>query len=188
MIHRSAILLASLLCLPSLASAQAPAGPLAAPALPQLAAPAISPVGWPVDVAPRSLSVGGQEELPKSHLFYSIPLSALMGVAGTVLGYGSGLVLLNCQDESSSCLTGPDNAEYGLAALGLAVGSAAGAHFGGLRATSKGDRWLTLAAAAAGALPMIVGSASDNAGLILGSAALSVTAAVATDHLARRPR
>jgi hypothetical protein len=188
MIPRYAILLASLLCLPSLASAQAPAGPLAAPALPHLAAPAIAPGSWSADVAPRKMSMGGQEELPKSHLFYSIPLSALMGVAGTVLGYGSGLVLLDCQDESSNCGSGPDNAEYGLAALGLAVGSAAGAHYGGRRATSKGDRWLTFAAAAAGALPMIIGSASDNDGLILGSAALSVTAAVATDHLVRRPR
>ncbi|HEU4455722.1 MAG TPA: hypothetical protein VFR81_21845, partial [Longimicrobium sp.] len=165
MIPRSAILLASLLCLPSLAAAQAPAGPLAAPALPQLAAPAIAPGGWSADAAPRTLVMEAQEDLPKSHLFYSIPLSALMGVAGTVLGYGSGLVLLNCQDESSNCETGPDNAEYGLAALGLAVGSSAGAHFGGLRATSKGDRWLTFAAAAAGALPMIIGSASDNDGL-----------------------
>ena len=187
MIPRSAILLVSVLCLPSLASAQAPSGPLAAPTLPQLAAPAIAPGSWPIDDAP-TLSMGEQEELPKSHLFYSIPLSALMGVAGTVLGYGSGLVLLDCQDESSNCGSGPDNAEYGLAALGLAVGSAAGAHYGGRRATSKGDRWLTFAAAAAGALPMIIGSASDNDGLILGTAALSVTAAVVTDHLVRRPR
>lgn len=187
MIHRSAIILASLLCLPSLASAQAPAGPLAAPALPRMAAPAITPAGASIDIPP-TLSMEGQDELPKSHLFYSIPLSALMGVAGTVLGYGSGLVLLDCQDESSNCGSGPDNAEYGLAALGLALGSAAGAHYGGRRAASKGDRWLTFAAAAAGALPMIIGSASDNDGLILGTAALSVTAAVATDHLVRRPR
>ena len=140
----------------------------------------IAPSSQPTGVVP--LPTEAQEPLQKSRLIQSIPLSALMGVGGVILGYGSGLVLLRCADESSNCELGPDNSEYALAALGLAIGASTGAHLGGRRAKSEGDRWLTFAAAAAGALPMIIGSASDNDALILGSTGLSITAAVVTDH------
>jgi len=187
MITRSAILIASLFCLPSLAAAQAPAGPLAAPALPRMAAPVLAPSSRTADAARLPMSMEAQEPLEKSRLYRSIPAATVLGVGGMVVGYGMGLVVLGCQDESSGCDAGPDNSEYALAALGLALGASTGAHRAGHRATSEGDRWLTFAAAAAGALPLIIGSASDNDGLILGSAALSITAAVATDHFVRRP-
>jgi hypothetical protein len=186
MIPRTAILLASLLCLPSLGAAQAPLGPLAAPALPRMAAPLLAPSGRSAD-ARLPLPMEAREPLQKSRLHRSIPLAAVLGVGGLVVGYGSGLVLLGCQDESSGCESAPDNSEYALAALGLALGASMGAHHGGRRAKSEGDRWITIAAAAAGALPLIIGSASDNDTLILGSTALSITAAVGTDHFVRRP-
>lgn len=187
MIPRASILFAALLCLPSLADAQAPAGPLATSALPRMAAPMLAPSGHPAGIARLPLAMEAQEPLQKSRLHRSIPLAAVLGVGGLVVGYGSGLVLLGCQDESSGCESAPDNSEYALAALGLALGASTGAHHGGRRGRSEGDRWITFAAAAAGALPIILGSASDNDGLILGSTALSITAAVATDHFVRRP-
>jgi hypothetical protein len=117
-----------------------------------------------------------------------VPLAVLGSVGGSLVGYGGGLVLLGCQDESSSCETGPDNSEWGLSGLLMAVGSAAGAHFGGLRRASKGDFLYTLLAASAGALPMVIGNPSDNEPLFLGSVALSTTAAALTDHFVRKPR
>jgi len=188
MIPRVSILLALLLCLPSPASAQAPAGPLTAPALPQLAAPVLAPGSHSADAAPLPRSMDAREPLRKSNLLHSTPLSALMAVGGAILGYGSGLVLLNCADESPHCETGPDDAEVGLAALGLALGASTGAHYGGRRAGSKGARWTTFAAAAAGVLPMLVGNVHEHNELTLVSAGLSITAAVATDHFVRRPR
>ncbi|HEX8695341.1 MAG TPA: hypothetical protein VF746_23215 [Longimicrobium sp.] len=200
----AAALLVALAALPARGAAQtgaSAAGPLAAPALPRQA-PALA---W----APALLSDGQgtvegagvvllaetwgedpalQGALPKSHLFYSVPLAVLGSVGGSLVGYGGGLVLLGCQDESSSCETGPDNSEWGLSGLLMAVGSAAGAHFGGLRRASKGDFLYTLLAASAGALPMVIGNPSDNEPLFLGSVALSTTAAALTDHFVRKPR
>jgi len=179
-------------CVPALAAAQS-AGPLAAPALSRYDAPPL----WAMEVSarpdasllPASMDAArAQDPLPKSRLYYSLPASAALGVAGFAGGYGTGMVLLGCEDSSGTCETGPDDAEYKLAALGLAIGSAAGAHYGGRRGESKGDWWLTLAAAAAGALPLVFGDAGDNAGLILASGGLSVGAAVVTDHFVRRPR
>ncbi|HET7463645.1 MAG TPA: hypothetical protein VFJ82_20490 [Longimicrobium sp.] len=130
-----------------------------------------------------------QVELSRPHLYASIPLSALLGVAGSVLGYGVGFVLLDCDDESPSCGQGPDNAEYFTAAAGLALGAAAGAHLGGLRRDSRGSLGLTLLGAAAGALPMVLVSRegdADTASLV--SLAAAPAGAVLVDYLVRRPR
>jgi hypothetical protein len=188
MIRRTSILFAALLCLPSLSSAQAPAGPLAAPALPQLAAPVLAPGSHATDAALLPLSMEAQEPLQKSNLLRSVPLSTVMGVGGGLVGFLSGLVLLDCQDGPPECGVGPDDSEIGLLALGLALGASTGAHYGGRRANSKGNRWLTLAAAAAGTLPIIIGDVGSNNELTLIGAGLSISAAVATDHFVRRPR
>ena len=86
MIHRSAVLLASLLCLPSLASAQAPAGPLAAPALPHAAAPAFAPDRDALRAMPLPLSAEAQEPLEKSRLVKSVPLATVLGLGGLIVG------------------------------------------------------------------------------------------------------
>jgi hypothetical protein len=130
-----------------------------------------------------------QAGLSRPHVYKSAPLSALMGVGGAVLGYGLGFVLLDCSDEGSECNQGPDNAEYYTAATGLALGSAIGAHVGGLRRDSRGSFALTLLGAVAGALPLVL---VNKEGELDTASALSLAAApagaVLVDYLARRPR
>jgi len=148
-------------------------------------APAFADAG-PVDPAG---GLARQVELSKPHLYASIPLSALMGVAGAVLGYGAGFVLLDCDDESSTCNQGPDNAEYYTAAAGLVLGAATGAHVGGLRRDSRGSVGLTLLGATAGALPLVLASKEGDADVAsLVSLAAAPAGAVLVDYLVRRPR
>ncbi|HYH78191.1 MAG TPA: hypothetical protein VEX86_00290 [Longimicrobium sp.] len=130
-----------------------------------------------------------QEPLSKPHLYQSVPLSALLGTAGGVLGFGLGFVLLNCSDEGRDCASGPDNAEYLAGATGLALGAATGAHFGGLRRDSKGHYGLTLLGAAVGTLPLVfVNKEGDVSAAALVSLAAAPAGAALVDHLARRPR
>jgi hypothetical protein len=181
---RSTIFALALTCVPAVAAAQS-----AAPALPRLDAPTIGMTRPNASLLPASMEAArAQEPLPRSRLHYSAPLSAALGVAGLAAGYLTGVEVLDCQDAGDECATGPDGSEYGLAALGLAIGSAAGAHIGGKQGTSKGDPWLTLAAAAAGALPLVLGDPGDNNALTLIGGGLSIGGAVATDHFVRRPR
>lgn len=140
------------------------------------------------DASPLLTPVEIQEPLPRSRLYYSLPASAALGIVGMVAGYVTGIDVLDCEDSGDVCGSGPDNSEYLLAAVGLAVGSAAGAHLGGKRSTSKGDPWLTLAAAAAGTLPLVLGDPGDNNALTAAGLGLSISAAVVTDHFVRRPR
>jgi hypothetical protein len=130
-----------------------------------------------------------QTELSKPHLYASVPLSALMGFAGGVLGYGLGFVLLDCSDEGSDCAQGPDNAEYFTAAAGITLGAGMGAHFGGLRRDSQGSLGLTLLGAAAGALPLLLApKEGDVDGPTLVTLAAAPAGAVLVDSLVRRPR
>lgn len=130
-----------------------------------------------------------QVQPSRPHLYASMPLSALLGLGGAVLGYGAGFVLLDCSDEGSTCNNGPDNAEYLTAATGLALGAATGAHFGGLRRDSRGSLGLTLLGAFAGTLPLILAPKAgdvDTASLV--SLAAAPAGAVLVDYAARRPR
>lgn len=181
---RSTIITLALASVPAIAAAQS-----AAPALPRLHAPTVWTARAEASLLPASVEAArAQEPLPRSRLQYSAPLSAALGAAGLAAGYLTGVEVLDCQDASDECATGPDGSEYGLAALGLAIGSAAGAHVGGKTATSTGAPWLTLAAAAAGALPLVLGDPGDNNALTLVGGGLSIGGAVLVDHFVRRPR
>ncbi|HEU4560408.1 MAG TPA: hypothetical protein VFS20_21335, partial [Longimicrobium sp.] len=134
-------------------------------------------------------SFAQQVPASKPHLYQSIPLSALLGLGGSVVGYGAGFILLDCSDEGPTCARGFDNAEYVTAAAGLALGATAGAHIGGKRRDSKGSFATTLLGAAVGALPVVfvdkegeVGTASKL------SLVLAPAGAVLMDYLVRRPR
>lgn len=130
----------------------------------------------------------GQDELSKPRLYYSAPLAALLGTAGGVLGYGLGFVLLDCSDESSRCENGPENGEYLLMGVGLAVGASTGAHIGGRRSDSEGNLPLTLALAAAGSFPAFFTDVhGENDDALLGVVG-SVGGAVLGDYLFRRRR
>ena len=163
------------------------AGPLAAqgPVLPRqefarLAAPAVARPAPPVVV---------QTELSKPHLYYSVPLAAALGFGGMVLGYGAGVVGLDCQDESPGCARGPDDFEYAMAYTGLALGAARGAHLGGKRRDSKGSFWATVGGAAVGALPILIAPKDDGqTGAYVGSIVGGAAGAVLVDYLVRRPR
>jgi hypothetical protein len=123
------------------------------------------------------------------HLYASIPLSAVLGLAGSVVGYQAGGYLLGCTDDGPRCSSGIDNGEYYSAALGLAAGSAAGAHLGGLRHDSRGRPGLTLLGAALGTLPLVFADkAGDPDPAMLASLGLAPVGAVLVDYLARRPR
>lgn len=181
---RSTVLALAFAFAPALAAAQS-----AAPALPRHDAPSIWIARSDAALFPTSIEAArAQETLPKSRLYYSLPASAALGVVGFAAGYVTGIDVLDCEDSGDVCGTGPDNSEYLLAAVGLAVGSTAGAHFAGTRSTSKGDPWLTLTAAAAGALPLVLGDPGDNNALTVAGLGLSIGGAVLTDHLVRRPR
>lgn len=197
-ILRSALLSAALAFSAAPAFAQAAVGPvrdagLDAARLPTRGAllrlpgaPASARVVLAID---PSSELARQVQLSRPHLYRSVPLSALMGAAGGVLGYGLGFVLLDCSDEGSECNHGPDNAEYYTAAAGLALGAAAGAHFGGLRRDSQGSLGLTLLGAAIGALPLVIVNKEgdlDTASAL--SLATAPAGAVLVDYLARRPR
>jgi len=201
-ILRAAVLSATLAFVAVPASAQAPGGPVrgaglddarlsARVALPSL--PRASGSAGGVPVIDPSGQLARQVELSKPHLYRSVPLSALMGLGGAMLGYGAGFILLDCSDEGSDCAHGPDNAEYYTAATGLALGAATGAHLGGRRGDSRGDSrgsfGLTLLGAAIGALPLVI--VNEFGDLDTASALSLATApagAVLVDYLARRPR
>ncbi|MFL5542987.1 MAG: hypothetical protein ACJ8J0_28670 [Longimicrobiaceae bacterium] len=171
----------------ALVGALAFAAPLAAqgPVLPRqefsrLAAPAVA--------HPAPL-IAGPTELSKPHLYYSVPLSAFFGLGGMLVGYGVGLSALGCEDESPGCGSGPDNSEYATAYLGLALGAATGAHWGGRRHDSIGSFWATLGGAALGALPLLIAPKDDDqTGAWVGSIAGGTAGAVLVDYLVRRPR
>jgi hypothetical protein len=127
--------------------------------------------------------------LSRPRLYYSAPLAAFMGVAGVVLGYGSGLGLLGCHDEASVCLIGPDDSEYLLAYTGLTIGAATGAHVGGKTRDSKGSVLATLGGAALGALPVLFAPRDDDAvGSYVSGIVGGTAGAVLLDYLVRRPR
>jgi hypothetical protein len=193
---RAAIMAAVLALAAAPAIAQSPAGPVRDPSLDDahLAARVmrVRVADAPADAPPAADPTGEfarQAQLSRPHLYASIPLSALLGLGGAVLGYGAGFVLLDCSDEGSDCGNGPDNAEYATAAAGLALGAAAGGHFGGLRRDSKGSLGLTLLGAFAGTLPLILAPKegdADAASLV--SLAAAPAGAVLVDYLVRRPR
>lgn len=114
----------------------------------------------------------------------SFALATVTGAAGAVIGYGTGLIVFGCSDEGAYCEGGPDNMDVMLGVTGIVLGAAAGAHLGGLRRESAG-RWLpTIAATAAGLLPMAFGS-HQGASVAL---VLTPVAAAAADHMFRRKR
>jgi len=156
-------------------------GPIAArQAFARLATPA---------VAHPSPLVVGQAELSKPHLYYSVPLSAALGVGGMLVGYAVGLGPFGCEDESPGCAHGPDDLEYTLAYTGLALGAATGAHLGGKTHDSKGSFWATLGGAALGALPILIAPKDDDqTGAYVGSIVGGTAGAVLVDYLVRRPR
>jgi len=197
-IVRAAVLSAALAFVAARASAQAAGGPVrgarlddarlsARVALPTVSGASGSAGG--VLVIDPSGQLARQVELSKPHLYRSVPLSALMGLGGAMLGYGAGFILLDCSDEDSGCAHGPDNAEYYTAATGLALGAATGAHLGGRRGDSRGSFGLTLLGAAIGALPLVI---VNEFGDLDTASALSLATAPAgaalVDYLARRPR
>jgi hypothetical protein len=180
------------------AFAQAGAGPVRGAGLDAARLPArvalLRPPNEPASAtvvlaADPSGQLARQVRLSEPHLYRSVPLSALLGLGGAVLGYGAGFILLNCSDEGSDCAHGPDNAEYYTSAAGLALGAAAGAHLGGLRRDSRGSFALTLLGAALGALPLVIVNKSGDldTASALGLAA-APAGAVLVDYLVRRPR
>jgi hypothetical protein len=131
----------------------------------------------------------GSAELSPPHLYRSVPLAALLGVGGMVVGYGAGLVVFDCQDEAPQCAHGPDDFEYTLAWAGGALGAATGAHLGGKTSDSQGSFWATLGGAAIGALPVLLAPKDDDqTGAYIGSAVGATAGAVLVDYLVRRPR
>lgn len=195
-ILRAAALAATLASGAAPALAQTAAGPVRADGMDAARLPtrvavlrlpgARAQTAWVID---PSSQLALQAGLSRPHVYKSAPLSALMGVGGAILGYGLGFVLLDCSDEGSDCNQGPDNAEYYTAATGLALGSAVGAHLGGMRRDSRGSLGLTLLGAVAGALPLVF---VNKEGELDTASALSLAAApagaVLVDYLARRPR
>jgi hypothetical protein len=176
---------------------------LAAPARAQTAAGPVRTVGARLDAArlsaPATLRPSASTDpsamlsdpsgLSRPHLYASVPLAALLGVGGMIIGYGQGLVLFDCQDEAPSCARGPDDFEYMLAYAGLTVGAAAGAHRGGERRDSKGSFWATLGGAALGALPVLLAPRDDDqTGAFVGSMVGGTAGAALVDYLVRRPR
>jgi hypothetical protein len=140
---------------------------------------------------PSAAAAGLAERLQPSppHLYYSVPLAAVLGVGGMVLGYGAGLTLFDCEDESPGCAHGPDDFEYTLAYTGLALGAATGAHLGGKTHGSKGSFWATLGGAVIGALPILIAPKDDDqTGALVGSMAGATAGAALADYLVRRPR
>lgn len=196
-IRRAATIAAAFVLTAATARAQAATGPVRFAALDDARLPPRvvrlrMDAGTSADVAPAidpGSELARQVDLSKPHLYASIPLSALMGFAGGVLGYGAGFVLLDCSDEGSTCENGPDNAEYFTAAAGIALGAGMGAHFGGRRRDSRGSLGLTLLGAAAGTLPLVLASREgDVDGPTLVSLAAAPAGAVLVDYLVRRPR
>jgi hypothetical protein len=140
---------------------------------------------------PRGAADGLAERLQPSppHLYYSVPLAAALGVGGMVLGYGAGLTVFGCEDESPGCAHGPDDFEYALAYTGLALGAATGAHIGGKTHDSRGSFWATLGGATIGALPILLAPKDDDqTGAWVGSMAGATAGAALVDYLVRRPR
>lgn len=170
---------------------------LAAPAHAQPAGPVrIASLGdarFATPVVPRRadapLARSGSSDLSRPNLSRSIPLSALLGVGGMIVGYGAGLVVFDCQDEAPGCGNGPDDFEYTLAYAGAALGAATGAHVGGKTRDSKGSFWATVGGAAVGALPILLAPKDDDqTGAYVGTAVGATAGAVLVDYLVRRPR
>lgn len=196
-ISRAATVAAALLLSAATIRAQSAAGPVRAASLDGARMPVrvalvrVSDAPVPADVgaADPTGELARRLQPSRPHLYASIPLSALLGLAGSVLGYGAGFVLLDCDDESSTCGQGPDNAEYYTGAAGLALGAAMGAHYGGLRRDSRGSVGLTLLGAAAGTLPLLLTPKDGDADVTsLVSLAAAPAGAVLVDYLVRRPR
>jgi hypothetical protein len=194
---RIALAAAVLACAAAPALAQAPGGPLRDAALDASRLPtgaALAPAtGGAAAFAAPAIDVSGAFALrvpaSKPHVYQSAPLSALLGVAGGVLGLGAGLVLLDCSDEGTHCGQGFDNAEYFTTAAGLALGAATGAHFGGRRRDSRGSWGMALLGAAVGALPMVFVSSEGEGGTAQWvSLATAPAGAVLADYLVRKPR
>jgi len=178
--------------------------PLLAALLLATAPAAVQTAGGPVlpraefarlSAAPRLDERGAADGLVKRlqpsppHLYYSVPLAAALGVGGMVLGYGAGLTVFGCEDESPGCTHGPDDFEYALAYTGLALGAATGAHVGGKTHGSKGSFWATLGGAAIGALPILLAPKDDDqTGAWVGSMAGATAGAALVDYFVRRPR
>jgi len=135
------------------------------------------------------LALSGSSDLSPPNLAKSIPLSALLGVGGMIVGYGAGLMVFECQDEASGCAYGPDDFEYTMAYAGAALGAATGAHLGGKTRDSKGPFWTTLAGAAVGALPILIAPKDDDqTGAYVGTAVGATAGAVLVDYFVRRSR
>jgi hypothetical protein len=180
-----AILVALMLAAPARAQTHGPVRVAALDAARISAPAALRP---PPAVVPPIMLVDTMA-LSGPRLYYSAPLAAFMGVAGVVLGYGSGLGLLGCHDEASACLIGPDDSEYLLAYTGLTIGAATGAHAGGKTRDSKGSILATLGGAALGALPLLFAPRDEDAVGAYASGIVGGTAgAVLLDYLVRRPR
>jgi hypothetical protein len=179
--------------LPLLAALLFAAGPAAAqsargPVLPRAefvrlsAAPRLGPRGAADGLAERL-------EPSRPHLYVSVPMAAALGVGGMLLGYGAGLTVFGCEDESPGCEHGPDDFEYALAYTGLALGAATGAHVGGKTRDGRGSFWATLGGAAIGALPILIAPKDDDqTGAWVGSMAGATAGAALVDYLVRRPR
>lgn len=194
---RIALAAAVLACAAAPAFAQAPAGPLRDAALDASRLPAstaLAPAtGGAASFAAPAIDVSGAfaQQVPasKPHVYQSAPLSALLGIAGGVLGLGVGAVILDCSDEGIDCATGFNNAEYYTTAAGLALGAATGAHYGGRRRDSKGSWGMALLGAAVGALPMVfVNSEGEGGTAQWVSLATAPAGAVLADYLVRKPR
>jgi hypothetical protein len=139
----------------------------------------------------RAAAAGLAERLQPSppRLYYSVPLAAVLGVGGMVVGYGAGLALFDCQDEAPGCSIGPADFEYTLAYTGVALGAATGAHLGGKRRDSKGSFWATVGGAAIGALPILLTPRDDDStNAYVGSMVGATAGAALADYLVRRPR
>jgi len=190
LIHSRAALLLVAAVLAAPARAQTAAGPVRTSAMrvdaARLATPARLRTADAVD--PRA-ALAESLEPSRPHLYYSAPLSALIGVSGMVLGYGLGFGLFDCEDEAPQCARGPDDFEYTLAYTGLSIGAATGAHRGGERRDSKGSFWATLGGAAVGALPLLIAAKDDDqTGAYVGSMVGGTAGAGLVDYLVRRPR
>ena len=107
--------------------------------------------------SPARSSPSSPKSLPKGKLYFSIPLSALLGYGGFLSGLYFGYAVLGCSDEGTFCEHAPDNAEFWLSGgLGLIMGSSLGAYLGGLRKESRGSYLVTLLGATLGYLPILV--------------------------------